>query len=51
MHVATQHAVHCKGVWGKLLRENFAKWCNLVRLSVYFDQMILNIIPKITLFK
>ena len=35
---------------GKFLRENFEKWCNLVRFGVYFDQMFLKIIPKITIF-
>ena len=32
------------------LRENFEKWCNLVRIGVYFDQMFLKIIPKIVIF-
>ena len=52
MHVATQHAVHCKGVWGQVPPRKFCKivqfgasWC------IYFDQMILKIIPKITIFK
>ena len=35
---------------GKFLREYFEKWCNLVRFGVYFDQMSLKIIPKITIF-
>ena len=51
MHVATLHAVHGKGVrGGKFLRENFKKWCNLLRFSVYFDQMFLKIILKFTIF-
>ena len=49
----SRHSMLCiaKVFGGKFFRENFAKWCNLVRLGVYFDQMILKIIPKITIFK
>ena len=28
----------------------FLKWCNLVRVGIYFDQMFLKIIPKIVIF-
>ena len=28
------------GFGGMLPRENFLKWCNLVRFSVYFDQIL-----------
>ena len=35
---------------GKLLRENCEKWCILVRFGICFDQMFLEIIPKITVF-
>ena len=51
MHVATQHAVHCKGVWGQVPPRKFCKMVQLVRLGVYFDQMILKVIPKMTVFK
>ena len=50
MHVATLHAVHDKGVRGQVPRENFGKCCSLVRFGVYFAQMFLKIIPKITIF-
>ena len=48
-----RHSMLCiaKVFGGKFLRENFEKWGNLVRLGVFFDQMILKIIPKITIFK
>ena len=29
-----------RGVRGHALRENFLKWCNLVRFGVYFDQIL-----------
>ena len=28
------------GFGGMLSRENFLKWCNLVRFGVYFDQIL-----------
>ena len=28
------------GFWGMPPRENFLKWCNLVRFGVYFDQIL-----------
>ena len=28
------------GVRGMLPRENFSKWCNLVRFGVYLDQIL-----------
>ena len=29
-----------RGVWGHAPRENFFKWCNLVRFGVYFDKIL-----------
>ena len=48
----SRHCMLCmaKVFEGEFLRENFEKWCNLVRFGVYFDQMFLKIIPKITIF-
>ena len=45
-----RHCMLCmaKVFEGKFLRENFEKWCNLVRFGVYFDQMFLKIVPKIS---
>ena len=46
LHVASRHAAHGKamrfarGVRGMLPRENFFKWCNLVRFGVYLDQIL-----------
>ena len=48
MHVTTQHAVHCKGVWGQVPPRKF---CKMVQFDVYLDQMIPKIIPKSTIFK
>ena len=42
LHVAKRHATHgeamrfARGVRGHAPRENFLKWCNLVRFGVYF---------------
>ena len=38
VHVTTLHAVHGKGVWGKLFRENFEK---MVGFGVYIFYQIL----------
>ena len=44
--LAKRHAAHVKamrfgrGVRGHAPRENFLKWCNLVRFGVYFDQIL-----------
>ena len=48
----SRHCMLCmaKVFEGKFLRENFEKLCNLVRFGVYFDQMFLKIILKITIF-
>ena len=48
----SRHCMLCmsKVFEGKFLRENLEKWCNLVSFGVYFDQMFLKIIPKITIF-
>ena len=38
LHVAKQHAAHGKAMrFAKGVRENFYKWCNLVRFGVYLD--------------
>ena len=38
------------GFGGMLPRENFLKWCNLVRFGVYFDQILSLKISKIIIF-
>ena len=38
------------GFGGMPPRENFLKWCNLVRFGVYFDQILYLKILKITIF-
>ena len=38
------------GFGGMHLRENFFKWCNLVRLGVYLDQILSLKNFKITIF-
>ena len=46
LHVAKRHAAHgetmriARGFGGMLPREKFLKRCNLVRFSVYFDQIL-----------
>ena len=46
LHVAKRHAAHGKamrfarGFGGMPPRENFLKWCNLVRFGVHFDQIL-----------
>ena len=43
LHVAKRHVAirFAKGVRGNaLFRENFLKWCNLVRFGVYFDPIL-----------
>ena len=46
LHVAQRHAAHGeamrfgRGIRGYALRENFFKWCNLVRFGVYLDQIL-----------
>ena len=42
LHVAKRHAAmrFARGVRGHAPRENFLKWCNLVRFGVYFDQIL-----------
>ena len=45
LHVAKRHAAHgeamrfARGVRGHAPRENFYKWCNLVRFGAYLDQI------------
>ena len=57
LHVTKRHAAHGKamrfarGFGGMLPRENFLKWCNLVRFGVYFDQILsLKNIQKLPFF-
>ena len=46
LRMAKRHAAHgeamrfVRGVRGHAPRENFLKWCNLVRFGVYFDQIL-----------
>ena len=46
LHVAKRHAAHgeamrfARGFGGMPPRENFLKWCNLVRFGEYFDQIL-----------
>ena len=57
LHVTKRHGAHgeamrfVRGFGGMLPRENFLKWCNLVRFGVYFDQILsLKNIQKLPFF-
>ena len=44
------HVALLGGFGGMLPRENFLKWCNLVRFRVYFDQILSLFFSKNAIF-